>query len=44
MQNEKWNSKAYQCEFKDYHKCKTGYSWNLNTCIYENNKYLKKYC
>ena len=40
-QNQKWNNKTCQCEYKNYHKCKKDYSWNPITCIFENSKYLK---
>ena len=26
--NQKWNNKAYQCEYKNYRTCKKDYSWN----------------
>ena len=39
--NQKQNNKTCKCECKNYHKCKKDYSWNLSTCISENNKYLK---
>ena len=39
--NQKWNNKTCQCECKNYHKRKNGYSWNPSTCICENSKYLK---
>ena len=38
---QQWNNKAYQCECKNYHKFKKGYSWNSSACICENSKYLK---
>ena len=39
--NQKWNNAARQCECKNYHKCEKDYSWNPNTCICKNCKYLK---
>ena len=30
-----------QHERKNYHKCEEDYSWNPNTCICGNSKYLK---
>ena len=39
--DEEWNIKSYQCECKNYCKCKKGHSWNPSTCICENSKYLK---
>ena len=39
--NQKQNNKAYQCECKNYRKCKKDYGWNPSTCICENSKYLK---
>ena len=42
--NQEWNNKTYQCECKNYSKCKKDYNWNPSTCICENTKYLKKYC
>ena len=39
--DQKGNNKTCQCGFKNYHKCKESYSWNPNTCICENSKYLK---
>ena len=41
--NQKWNNKTFQCECKNYHKCKKDYSGNPSTCICEISKYLK-YC
>ena len=38
---DKWNNDTCQCECKKYHKCKTDYSWNPSTCIWENGKHLK---
>ena len=37
----KWNNKTYQCECKNYHKCKENYSFNPSTCICDNSKCLK---
>ena len=39
--NQKQNNKAYQCECKNYRKCKKDYGWNPSTCICQNSKYLK---
>ena len=39
--NQKWNNKTYQCECKNYPKCKKDYVWNPSTCICETSKYLK---
>ena len=39
--NQKWNIRTYQCECKNYHKCKKIYSWNPSTCTCENSKCLK---
>ena len=39
--NQKWNNETCHCECKNYRKCKTDYSCNPSTCIYENVKYLK---
>ena len=39
--NHKWNNKTSQCECQDYRTWKKDYSWNPNTCICENSKYLK---
>ena len=39
--NQKWNNKTYQCECKNYRKCKKDYSCNPSTCICEKSKYLK---
>ena len=39
--NQKWNNKTYQCECKNYPKCKKDYVWNSSTCICETSKYLK---
>ena len=41
IQIKKWNNKICQCECKNYNMCKKYYSWNTNTCICENSKYLK---
>ena len=38
---QKWNNKTCQCECKNYHKFKKGYSWNPSRCICESSKYLK---
>ena len=38
---EKLNNKTYQCECKNYRKCKKDFSWNPSTCICDNSKYLK---
>ena len=39
--NQKWNNETYQCECKNYPKCKKYYNWNPSTCTCENSKYLK---
>ena len=39
--NQEWKNKTYQCEYKNYQKCKEDYSSNLSICICENSKYLK---
>ena len=39
--NQKLNNKTWQCECKNYCKCKKYYSWNPSTCICENSKFLK---
>ena len=39
--NQKWNNEAYECECKNYPKCKKKYSWNPSTCICENIKFSK---
>ena len=38
---QKWNNKTYQCECKNYRKCKRDYIWNPSICICENSKCLK---
>ena len=38
---QKWNNETFQCECKNYRKCKEDYSWNPSKCIWENGKYLK---
>ena len=38
---QKWNRKTYQCECKNHHKCKKGYSCNPRTWICKNSKYFK---
>ena len=40
--NQEWNIKSYQCECKNYCKCKKDHGWNPNACICENSKYLKR--
>ena len=39
--NQKWNNKTCQCKCKNYCTSKKDYSWNPNTCISVNSKYLK---
>ena len=39
--NKKWNNKTFQCECKNYRKCKEDYNWNPSTNICENSKYLR---
>ena len=39
--NQKKDNEKYQCECKNYRKCKKDYSQNLSGCICENIKYLK---
>ena len=39
--NQKWINKICQYESKTYCSCKINYSWNPNTSICENSKYLK---
>ena len=39
---QKGNNDTCQCECKNYQKKKKDYSLNPCTCIYENNKYLKR--
>ena len=41
--NEKWNNKTSKWKGKNYRTWKEHYSWNPNTCIYKNNKYLKRF-
>ena len=41
--DQKLNNKTCQCESKIYHACRKNYSWNPRICIYENNKYLKRF-
>ena len=38
---QKGNRKTYQCECKNHHKCKKGYSCNPRTWICKNSKYFK---
>ena len=38
--NQKSNNLTCQC--KNYCPCKNNASWNSSTCIYKNNKYLKR--
>ena len=35
------NNKTCQYECQNYYKCQKDSSWNLSTCICEDNKYLK---
>ena len=39
--NQRWNNDTCQCECKKYWTWKKVYSWNLNTCISKNSRYLK---
>ena len=39
--NQKWKNKTCQCEFKNYCKRKTDYSWIISTCVCDKSKYLK---
>ena len=39
--NQKQNNKIRQCKCKNYRTYKKNYSWNPNTCVYENGKHLK---
>ena len=41
--NRKCNNETYQCESKHYCTCKKDCSWNLSTCICDNDNYLKRF-
>ena len=39
--NQKWNNDKGHCLCKKCHTCKTDYSWNPSTCIYEKSRHLE---
>ena len=39
---QKWNNEICQSGCKTYRQCKKSYSWNTNTSICENSKYINE--